>query len=66
MKTKTLLMVAGAGVLGYLLWKKVLTEEQKCKLSGGRVQVTPCFLPPCPVDCVNKDGVIKYAIPIKN
>ena len=31
MKTKTLLMVAGAGALVYLLWKKVKAEANKPK-----------------------------------
>ena len=33
MKTKTLLMVAGAGALGYLLWKKIKAEANKPKPS---------------------------------
>jgi len=31
MKTRTLLMVAGAGALGYLLWKKNKVEANKPK-----------------------------------
>lgn len=65
MKTKTLLMVAGAGALVYWLWKKVLTEEQKCKLSGGRMEVYPCAQGRCPEHCVNKDDIIKYPIGIE-
>jgi len=45
-------MVAGAGALAYLLWKKALTEEQKCKLSGGDWVPKYCGVPPCPADCV--------------
>ena len=45
-------MVAGAGALVYWIWKKVLTEEQKCKLSGGELVTNYCIEAPCPKSCI--------------
>lgn len=70
MKKKTLLMVAGAGALVYLLWKKDKAENSdpyererkrkaKCEYLGGTWLPIMCAVAPCVGgDCMAKDGSI--------
>ena len=62
MKTKTLLMVAGAGALVYWLWKKNnkgseiakenASTKSECERSGGDWVETHCIAAPCRGICV--------------
>ncbi len=72
MKTKTLLMVAGAGALVYWLWKKNnkgseiakenASTKSECEQAGGRwIYGSPA--PPCPT-CATQQVMVGSCVPI--